>query len=268
VQTLEQYSGSVSSLLFTPTSQSITVASYSPMGAGHVDLVDARFPDVRTALETTAAGQPTEALSSDGRTIAIGSLSGTVDLLDISSRQLLRRYTVKGEVLAMVFSPNAKLIAVATGSPPGSIISGSIIVFRTESTSVAWSAECHGNAVLTLAFSPDGRSLLSGGNDSWLRVWDAASGTLQQRHEAPTIRIATFAFSHDGKLLAMATEPASPTDASYNVLVYDFTTWKLVRTLTGHRGRVTSVAYSPDGEFLASGGLDATLRLWRLNAKP
>ena len=266
VQTLAQYSGSVASLTFTPNARSIAVASYGPMGAGHVDLIDARYPDVKTPVETAPPGQPTEALSWDGHTIAVGSLNGSIDLLDIQTQQLQRHVTVKGEVLALAFSPSGKSIAVATGSPPGSIVSGAVTVFNTASGALEWSAPCHGNAVLAVAYSPNGASIASGGNDSWLRVWNAVSGKLIQQHEVPTIRISTMAFSPNGKLLATALEPDALASLSYNVVVFDFIAWKKLQTLVGHRARVTCVSFSPDGRTLGSGGLDATLRLWRLNA--
>jgi WD40 repeat protein len=206
-------------------------------------------------------------LSSDGRTIAVGSLNGSVDLLDVADRQILRRIKLKNEVLAIAFSPDGNSIAVATGSPPGSIVSGAVTLFSTRSGEPQWNAACHGNAALIVAFSPDGRTVVSGGNDSWLKVWDASTGKLLQQHEVPTIRIATLAFSPDGKLLATATEPFDPTDVNYNVLVFDYAKWKQLQNLIGHSGRVTCVSFSPDGRTLASGGLDDMLRLWRLNMR-
>ena len=265
VQTLTQYSGSIASLTFTPNSQSVAVASYGPMGAASVDLVDTRFVDVKTPLETAPPGQPSEALSPDGRTIAVGSLNGSIDLRDVSTHQLRRHIRAKGEVLALAFSPDGRSIAVAAGSAPGSIVSGTVTLFSTESGAVLWREPCHGNAVLAVAFSPDGEYVASGGNDSWLKVWDAVTGKLSQEHEISTRRIATIAFSPNGKLVATAMEPGSTTDNRFDVLVFDFATWRQVRKLSGHTERVTCVAFSPDGQTLASGGLDSTLRLWKLN---
>ena len=61
-------------------------------------------------------------------------------------------------------------------------------------------------------------------------------------------------FSPDNKLLAVA--------GSIGVWIYDVDTDEELALLTGHTGIVTSVAFSPDGETLASGSWDYTIRLW------
>jgi WD40 repeat protein len=62
----------------------------------------------------------------------------------------------------------------------------------------------HSSPVLSLAFSPDGRSLASGDRDQAIIVWDLATGHRRQRLAEPMGPITALAYSPDGSLLASA----------------------------------------------------------------
>ena len=137
-----------------------------------------------------------------------------------------------------------------------------------------------------------------------MRVWDSATGTLQQTLEGHSDTVSSVAFSPDGQLLASGSDDqtvrlwdlatgalqrtldhqsggaigcniqavtVSPdscilASGSQNstVWLWDLATGALQQKLKGHRGSVSSVAFSSDGRLLASGSYDQTVRLWDL----
>jgi WD40 repeat protein len=121
----------------------------------------------------------------------------------------------------------------------------------------------HTGPVISVAYSPDGKTLASGSWDNTIKLWDVATG---KARTAVTERFVDFplAFSPDSKTLAYVV----PLD------VEDWATIKLLEVATGkqqfafkkgHRGvMVTSLAFSPDGKTLASGCQDKTIKLWDL----
>ena len=115
----------------------------------------------------------------------------------------------------------------------------------------------HTDGVLSVAFSPDGQTLASGSRDDTVRLWDVATGTLQQTL-THTGSVTSVAFSPDGQTLASGVDGWTST-----ICLWDVATGVLQYTLLAHKGGLSSVAFSPDGQTLASaGGWDALVSLW------
>jgi len=113
----------------------------------------------------------------------------------------------------------------------------------------------HTGGVLSVAFSPDGKRLVSGSYDGGLKVWDAQTGLETRTLKGHSNVVWSVAFSPDGKRLVSASEDGT-------VKVWDAQTGQETRTLKGHAGAVSSVAFSPDGTRLVSGSKDFTLKVW------
>jgi RNA polymerase sigma factor (sigma-70 family) len=110
----------------------------------------------------------------------------------------------------------------------------------------------------SVAFSPDGKTIVSAAHDRAIRFWDPATGKQVRQILAPERGVNAVAFSPDGKLLAGAGMAGA-------VFLWDAGTGREVRRLEGHRGPVQAVAFSPNGDRLLSGDAD-TVRLWDVAA--
>jgi len=107
--------------------------------------------------------------------------------------------------------------------------------------------------VMSLAYSPDGRKLASGGFDGTLALWDVNSRQLVwPAARAHRMSVEALAFSPDGKILAAAAQ--STADFDDTVRLWDTDSGReLLPALTGHAGAVRALGFSPDGRMLACG---------------
>jgi hypothetical protein len=111
--------------------------------------------------------------------------------------------------------------------------------------------------IVEIAFSPDGRRIVSGSEDKTLRLWDAQTGQpIGQPLKGHERGVTSVAFSLDGTRIVSGSEDKT-------LRLWDAQTGQPIgQPLQGHEDRVQSVAFSLDGRRIVSGSEDKTLRLW------
>ncbi|KAK7087631.1 hypothetical protein V1264_021656 [Littorina saxatilis] len=139
-------------------------------------------------------------------------------------------------------------------------------VFRVRAVTRCTSTlEAHSAAIVTVAFSPDGRYLASGSGDTTVRFWDLNTETPQHTCKGHKNYVLCVAWSPDGRKLASGSYTKQDNG---EVMIWDPETGKQMgQTLTGHKKWVTSLAWKPlhldpECRYLASASKDTTVRIW------
>jgi WD40 repeat protein len=113
----------------------------------------------------------------------------------------------------------------------------------------------HAGGVTSLAFSPDGKTLVTGGENAGVRIWDTTTHQELAQLTGHTAGVFAIEFSPNGKIIATGA-------SDQNVKLWDAATHQELATLKGHRAGVYAIAFAPDGKTIATGGDDKTVRLW------
>lgn len=145
------------------------------------------------------------------------------------------------------FSPGNRILASAT-------FDGNVYLWNAQTGKCLQTLDDHIDDVLCVAFSPDGKTLASGSQDKTVRLWNVDNGKCKQACKFNFV-VSCIAFSPNNDCLAFG--------ASSVIHLWKFVS-NAVKMITDHLEHITSVAFSPDGVFLASASLNRSIRVWRV----
>jgi hypothetical protein len=246
------------------------------------------------ALVRTLTGPTKDAVSvafsPDGNLIAAGDGNGTIYFWSTGDGQLQEPAISDFAGHAAPFSPDGKWIAAGSGS--------NVKIWDVATRRVLRTFSEHSGALRTVAFSRDGKSLVSGGMDHMVFIWDLAGNAPGRRFDGHSDLVYSVAFSSDGKRVASASfdqkviiwdvatgllvrtlSDANPNkmwaaifssdDAllatagwNGNVTIWDTSSWQVARLMQGNGQTVTTIAFSPSDKLIASAGLGSTVKVW------
>jgi len=254
VSVIHSGTGAILSMMFSPDGKRLVLGSRD----NSVRLCDLENDHEVKRLYSHKDDVNCVAFSPDGNLIASGSDSGTIFIWDLKSGRALTRFDRHGmSVLSLAFSPDGK-----------TLISGSadrtVRFWDIENLEELASYQAHRDSVHSVAFGPGGLIAASGSMDSDVKIWSVKPRrdvrTINDYSYGDKIRDSSIAYSPDGKLLALG----SSMEMQVPILLVDTVNWKSTAALMGHIGSVNSMAFTPDGTKLVSGGKNAMLIIWDL----
>lgn len=188
----------------------------------------------------------------------------------------------------------------ATGQRSVQLLSRKLVASDVSSLTL----QGHTGKIYDIAFSPNGKMLVSGSGDETVRLWNPMTGKLMQTYSGSwwsghTSLVHAVSYSPDGstfasaswdktiklwdvqtgqRLQALSEYPHVSTSIAFSpdgkliasggssrrIKIWDVQTGQRLRLLLGHSRLIHTIAFSPDGQILASGSSDQTVRLWHV----
>jgi periodic tryptophan protein 2 len=228
--------------------------------------------------------------------LVVGFSSGVFGLWEMPAFTNVHTLSVSQEKISSVaISRSGEWLAL------GARKLGQLLVWEWQSESYVLKQQGHYFDMNTLAYAPDGQYIATGGDDGKVKVWNTVSGfcfVTFSDHSAP---VSVVEFAKHGQILfsasldgtvrafdlvryrnfrtftspkpvqfsALAVDPsgevvaAGSTD-SFEIFLWSVQTGKLLDILSGHEGPISSLAFQPTGNLLASASWDRTVRVWTI----
>lgn len=154
-------------------------------------------------------------------------------------------------IMALAASPDGRWLAEAGGLAGEH---GTLRLWDVASATLRWERQVHDDVIYDVAWSPDGATLWTASGDHTVGGFAADGSTDADR----------FLRGHSDQVLCLAVAPdGTLASGSLDRSVRIWRDGEPERALASHAGRVTALAFSPDGSQLASGAADRTVRLWQ-----
>lgn len=159
-----------------------------------------------------------------------------------------------GAIGVVVFSQDGSMLATALNSDRATEdYRFTVHLWNIPDRTMNLTLKGHTDTVNALAFTTNGGTLASGGDDKTIRLWETRTGT--EILNIPSGKIHALAFSMDGKILASINN-------AFSVQLWDVATGSELTSIEGQNDYGNVLGFSTDSKVLACGSRDGTIRLW------
>lgn len=226
--------------------------------------------------------------------LIVGFSSGVFGLWEMPAFTPVHTLSISNEKISSVaVNPSGEWLAF------GAAKLGQLLVWEWQSESYVLKQQGHYFDMNTLAFSPDGQNIATGGEDGKVKLWNAASGFCFVTFPEHSASISAVEFAKQGQVLfsasldgtvrafdmvryrnfrtftspkpvqfsSLAVDPSGEvvcagSQDSFEIYMWSVQTGKLLDILEGHTAPVSGLSFSPAGDRLSSCSWDRTVRLW------
>jgi WD40 repeat protein len=173
----------------------------------------------------------------------------------VSGREQASITAQTDQLRCLAISPDGRILA-AGGRPqlPAAIEDNAVHLWDMATGRLLFDLRGHGRQIRSIVFSPDGRRVVTAGDDQFVRIWDAESGVELQRFKE-VCPVQCVAYTPDSAALVWGTQ-------SGQLARLQLVTGQVERFAGRHSGEIRALSFTPDGGRLATGGSDGIVRLW------
>ncbi|MFQ5734395.1 MAG: c-type cytochrome domain-containing protein, partial [Planctomycetaceae bacterium] len=252
---------------FSPDGQTLAVAAGTPGQLGEAKLFNVADGKLVADFFRTNDSVFAVAYSPDGKRLAAAGADRGIRVFDVATRKRLVLVEDHADwVMGIAWSPDGKKLAsasrdktskvfdmserkidpaaVALGNPPKNLLSGeSLATFNG-----------HGQPVFGVAFSPDGKAVITSGADKQVRVWNPANAKQIRAIGGFGDRVFRIAVAKDGRLFSAS--------ADKTARLHTYANGKAVRTFAPHADWVYAIAHNPATKRVATGSYNGDVRIF------
>jgi len=281
IRTLDPaHDGPLAAIAYSPDGRLLATAAMHERGGHAPNLVKLRNPatgELQGALNTAVGDPPIDcviskvAFSPDGGKLAVSGgvlYHGQIVLLDLKSGKVVWSHQDVADTtdVGIAFSPDGRRLA-STGVAPrdkgGTKRKQQVSLWDVATGERVRAWEGHDGYLMSVAFAPDGRTLAAASSNGAVDLWDPDNGELRRRLRAPDFELSAsgyvfVAFAPDGKRLAVAQSDGA-------LRLWNPLDGTLEREFPIGKRRPHTIAFSPDGKFLACGNwVEESISLWNV----
>jgi WD40 repeat protein len=213
----------------------------------------------RQMINGTLPGRP--AISADRKLFAGASASNrAVQVWDLSSGE--RRHLLPdgiGGAASLAFSPDGETLVSAN-------YDNDVRIWKTKSGELVRKVEDLTGAMFAVEFTPDGKQILMAGLDETIYVLDSKTFAVQRKLKGHGETISSLAVSPDGRTFVTGGFDVLTSKNPVKVAIWDLASGKITRRIQAPH-QVVSLAFSPDGQWIAMAAGEKEVSLWRLQSK-